>query len=311
MATTSPQSFTLELQQCCDDVVSFLAGEANEHNLALSKSAIKDAMSKGALWRASNGKPRRLRRKSAPLKAGDVLHFYFDPVQLALNPLAPTLVEDCGAFSVWDKPCGMPMLGSKWCDHTALERWVSVNHLAGGASYIVHRLDRWASGVVVIAHSKKAAAELAAQFANRSTRKIYRALSAGHLEESLPKTIEIPVEGKRALTIIHQIKPATSLLNYSDAQNVDADSQARLFRSQSVSELLIEIKTGRKHQIRCHCSEIGLPLLGDRRYGSNRDCQHANHKYGDDFDLQLRATSLSLIYEGRQYQWESPNGQIR
>lgn len=275
----------------------------------LNNAAIKEAMSKGGLWHLANSgdgkkkKHKRLRRKSAKLSTGDKLYFYFDAELLRHEPLKPVLVECKGDFSVWDKPCGMPMLGSKWSDHLSFERFVAVNHLGGGATFIVHRLDRWASGLVVIAHNKKAAAHLAEQFATGQTKKFYRALCCNEslaVEAfELPHLISAPIDGKASKTIIRAIKPATTLLNTSKAIGerpvFDADIPKDIY------QLDVQIETGRKHQIRRHLSGLGLPIIGDRLY--SKECSDlAKCNYGE-LDLQLRAVNLSLIYQEELCQW--------
>lgn len=298
-----PQQFSFVLDKPCGDSVAFLAAETG-----LSKTAIKSAMTRGALWysRGQGGadghKPRRLRRKSVQLKVGAELHLYFDSQILNLRPLEPKLIEDCGEFSVWDKPSGMPMLGSKWCDHTAFERWVEVNHLAGGETYIVHRLDRWASGLVVLAHSKQAAGGLAELFATRQTRKQYLALTDTSIDlnlqlQRLPLTLDAPVESKPSKSVLIDIKPATSLLNKSDQQKIDAVDLRGVF------ELRIAIETGRKHQIRRHCAGIGWPLLGDKLYADSSVASKFEVE-GLEVDLQLRSVCLGFHFESKDYLWE-------
>ena len=88
----------------------------------------------------------------------------YNPAVLALEPLTPSLVEDCGHFSVWNKPAGMLCQGSRWSDHTTLYRWAEIHLSPQRPSFLIHRLDRMTSGLTVLAHNKKVAAYLAAQF---------------------------------------------------------------------------------------------------------------------------------------------------
>lgn len=302
---TVPERFELVVQADSDNPVELLAQHSR-----LSKAVIKDAMAKGALWYQSSanpsvGKPRRLRRKSVRLVVGDKLYFYFDSRLLVTQPLQPQLVESYEDFSVWDKPSGMPMLGSKWCDHTSLERWVSVNHLNGGTVYLVHRLDRWTSGLVLVAHSKISASLLAEQFASRQTHKCYRALSVERTgfsrfsDYKLPQEIKTPVDGRSARTIINSVKPATALLNIDSGRKFDAQARSAKCDLKGIWQVDVEIETGRKHQVRKHLAEVGLPVLGDRQYGVESE------KESKDFrpDLQLRAVRLSLNYQDKPFDW--------
>ena len=58
--------------------------------------------------------------------------------------------------------------------------------------------------------------------------------------------------------------------------------------------LELEIETGRTHQIRRHCADAGLPLLGDRRYGLQIE----------GYDLQLQAAALAFDWQGERCSWE-------
>ena len=121
----------------------------------LSRSAIKLAMQCGAVWlqRHDDGrahKPRRVRRKSASVRPGDIIFFYYDHTYLQRSAQPPRLLDDRGQFSVWVKPSGVRVYGSKWGDHLSLLRGVELA-CPGRNSFLVHRLDQWTSGLIAIA----------------------------------------------------------------------------------------------------------------------------------------------------------------
>jgi tRNA pseudouridine32 synthase/23S rRNA pseudouridine746 synthase len=235
-------------------------------------------MTKGAVWHSRGRRTRRLRRHTAPLHPGDWLHLYFDPAVLTQTAPKPTLIADEGEYSVWHKPYGLRSQGSKWGDHTTLARWAELHLEPERPAFIIHRLDRAASGLMMLAHGKGTARRLAALFQNREIEKHYHAIVHGRLPgDGPPLTVDRPIDGKRALSHIRSL-------------GVSADRKLSL--------LEIRIETGRKHQIRRHLAGLGLPILGDRLYG--RD--------GDSEDLALAAVSLrfSCPITGAARRYELP-----
>ncbi len=218
-------------------------------SVPLSRQKLKQAMEKGGIWlKKAKGGRRRLRRAKSLLHKGDVLELHYDAHILATEAPAPTLVADKNAYSVWFKPENMLSQGSKFADHCAITRWVEKNHTPARAVYLVHRLDRAASGLILLAHDQKTAAKLSELFRSRNIQKQYRVVVKGRFEEELPRRIDFPLDGKEAESVI---------------------LSARAEEAQS--ELTVEIKTGRKHQIRRHLSELGWPVLGDTLYGDKNE----------------------------------------
>jgi len=232
----------------------------------LSKSRIKDAMNKGAVWVAKNkGKTYRLRRATAPVKSGDCLSIYYDAKLLALAPLRPECISDQSRYSVWFKPAGLMTQGTQYGDHCSLLRQAELFFKPKRAVFPVHRLDREASGMVLIAHDKAAAGKLSGLFRSQQIIKRYRAQVLGNPGAHRPQgTIDQPLEGKSAVTEF-------VVTGYDPASNISAVD--------------IIIHTGRKHQIRRHFEAIGFPVMGDPRYGRGN-----KNKSG----LKLMATALEF-----------------
>lgn len=228
-----------------------------------------------------HSKPRRLRRIKSQLKAGDQLTLNYDAAVLAGTCPDAKLIADEGNYSVWYKPAGMLCQGSRWGDHTTLNRWAEKHLQPERSAFIVHRIDRMASGLVVLAHSKKTASYLAKQFADRKVEKSYRVIVAGEVDLSLPHLIDSDIEGKSAITTITDKWLAQGLeKNFND--------------SAACSVLDIDIETGRKHQIRRHLSSLGHPVLGDRLYG-NSSVKPGDADLPLDSDLQLTAIKMAFI----------------
>lgn len=263
--TSEPQQIHLTLTDAAVSPVDLLAADSG-----LSKQQIKQAMHKGAVWRSEGKQAYRMRRAAKNLKDGDTLHLYYDEKVLSEIPLQAQLIADEGSYSVWYKPYGMRSQGSKWGDHCALYRWVEVNAKPERPAFLVHRLDRAATGLILVAHQKKAATALTKLFEQRDVDKRYRVVVAGQFSVETgawakKQTFTGEVDGKAAIS-------HARCLAYNAEKN------------RSLLEVTIE--TGRKHQIRCHLAEAGFPVIGDRLYG--------DAKLHDE-DLQLAASSLAFL----------------
>ena len=244
--------------------------EKTDH--ALSKAQLKEAISKGALWLTRGKHTQRLRRVKKPLENGDQLHFYYNSAVLASKVPSAILISDESNYSVWYKPYGMLSQGSKWGDHCTIARFAQQHLSPERPAFIVHRLDRAATGLILIAHSKKAAQALSSMFENRTTgnnslKKHYQIIVHGnHSINEQPQVISTDVDGKSA-------RSTFTCLAYDEKKD------------QSLIE--VKIDSGRKHQIRIHAASIGLPVVGDRLHGIADENEAQN--------LQLCAVSLSFI----------------
>jgi tRNA pseudouridine32 synthase/23S rRNA pseudouridine746 synthase len=231
----------------------------------LSKQRIKLAMSQGAVWVTRGRNTRRLRRVKRALSVGDEVHLYYDAGILAEIPPEPALIADVAAYSVWRKPCGLRSQGSKWGDHCTVVRWAERHLRPERPAFTVHRLDRAANGLILVAHSRSIAAILSTLFRDRKMEKRYRAVVAGDFSgQPNPVRVELPIGDRESVSEI-------SWLQTSDD------------RSRSLVDVTIE--TGRKHQIRRHLADLGYPILGDRLYGAGAT---------DGVDLQLTAYLLAF-----------------
>lgn len=260
MATSPPFEAHITIENTEPSAVSLLSKATG-----LSKQTVKQAMQKGAVWLTRQKHTQRLRRVSRKLKLHDEIHLYYDAEVLATTPPKAHLIADESDFSIWYKPGGMLSQGSKWGDHCTITRW-AVQHLRPERSaFLVHRLDKAANGLIMIAHSKKAATALSALFQQRHITKTYQAIVHGFVpEQPACLTLDDDIGGKTAITHV-------KMLAYS--------------KTRDCSHVSITIETGRKHQIRRHLSQAGFPILGDRHYGKSQDTA---------LDLQLTAVSLAF-----------------
>jgi len=236
------------------------AVELLQAHCALSKGQIKDVMHKGAVWQSQGKKTIRLRRAKKQLNVGQTLHLYYNEEALSEGFTKPQLIDDCGEYSIWNKPCGMMSQGSKWGDHSTISRYAEVTLAPQRSAFIVHRLDRATHGVILVAHTKNAVRKLTNMFEQRQITKKYQTVVHGRFAETQEFTGDIDERSA-----------------YTKASNLTYDQVL------NVSLLDIEIGSGRKHQIRRHLSEAHFPIVGDRLYGNDEN----------EVDLQLCAYHLS------------------
>ncbi len=222
-------------------------------------------MTKGAVWLSRGSNIRRLRRQPKRLDQGNELHLYYNARVLNETATPAKCLYDLGDYSVWHKPFGMWSQGSKWGDHCALPRWAERHDDASRTAFVVHRLDRAATGIMLLAHTKSMARALSTRFRERQVDKRYRVYVLGDFRTlDQPVIVTDPLDGRAAHSEFYWLRTESALVR---------------------SEIEAKLKTGRKHQIRRHLSDLGFPVLGDRLYGLGER---------DDCDLALVAWSLSF-----------------
>lgn len=176
----------------------------------------------------------------------------------------------------FNKPAGIPIQPDK----TATKSLQDLGEIYAKSNlFIIHRIDRPASGVVVLAKSKKGLARMNVQFQERTIQKTYLAVvkkapetSEGQLVHYLRKNekanktqvFEEPVKGGKK-----------AILNYKVVG-----------KSDNYTLLEIDLETGRHHQIRAQLAKIGSPIKGDVKYGARRG--------NKDRSIHLHAWKLSF-----------------
>ncbi len=144
--------------------------------------------------------------------------------------------------------------------------------------FIVHRLDKDTSGVIVFAKSIKVKNILQDNWDDSAKTRNYIAIVEG-----------IPKEKEK--TIKSWLKETSTYLTYSSNRENDgklAITKYKIIKTNKNNSVLeIKILTGRKNQIRVHLSDIGHPILGDKKYGS---------KVNPLKRLALHANKLELIH---------------
>ena len=163
---------------------------------------------------------------------------------------------------VVNQPSGQLVQGDRPGRTTLLDEgkaWLKERHDKPGNIFLglVHRLDRPASGVLVLARTSKAASRLSDEIRSHRPRKVYWAKVSG----------EVPSAGSWSDRL--EREEYASRVVVAPAGKEARLSFTCLNRDSNVSTVEIDLGTGRHHQIRVQFSHRGYPILGDKRYGSD------------------------------------------
>jgi tRNA pseudouridine32 synthase/23S rRNA pseudouridine746 synthase len=197
------------------------------------------------------------------------------------QPKGLKVIHEDRDIIVVEKPCGLLTIGTERDKsrtvHSILNEYVRKGDpRSRNRVYIVHRLDRETSGILILAKSE--AAKIFLQGHWQETDKRYLTVVYGSLT---PKTgmISSYLAENSAFTVYSTPDPAVGKLSHTE--------YTVLKEAKGFSLLEIHLLTGRKHQIRVHLSEKGHPVVGDRKYGKGNDA------FGT---LALHARSISFTH---------------
>ena len=197
------------------------------------------------------------------LKYKDKIYLYnFNPETTFLNKkkYVPTkkdiyssesfIIENNENFVVVNKPPGLPVQGGTKSYKNLVGNLSKSEVFKNSKPYIVHRIDKDTSGILIIAKTRKFAQLLTSLFRIRKIYKTYLAICYGSLEKNSGELINdlTRYEGKKKI-----IENAKTIYNVIDKNNF-------------CSLISLNPITGRKHQIRKQLSMIGNPVLGDNKY---------------------------------------------
>jgi 23S rRNA pseudouridine1911/1915/1917 synthase len=238
----------------------------------------------------------RVRVNGVVVRRGDTAVGPGDRIELGAPPPAPIppplrLVHEDADVVVIDKPPGLLTIADaaerERTAYRLVRDWLDAR--GAGRVFVVHRLDRETSGLVVLARSAAAKAALQAQFRARTAERVYVAMVEGVVRDAAG-TLTARLVEDRSL----RVRPAPAA-----RAGREAITRYRVLeRSGDTTLLELTLVTGRRAQIRTQLADVGHPIVGDRTYGARRAGAPR---------LCLHATRLGFVHpDGRRVVFESP-----
>ena len=243
-----------------------------------------------------NGKIKVNKKKvksSYKLKKADKVYLYnFDyksnlvskkkyiPNKKIIKEAESDILENNENFIVINKKAGLPVQGGTKIKENVINILTNSDYFQNTMPYIVHRIDKDTSGVLIVAKNRNTAQQLTSLFRIRSIHKIYLAISCGNIDKK-KDTIDnnlIRYEGNKKIL-------ERAITHY---QKIDTNNNYTFFKLKPI--------TGRKHQIRKHMIDLKCPIVGDHKYFIKK----TKNKY-----LMLHAYKIKFMLNNIKYTFKA------
>ncbi len=209
-----------------------------------------------------------------------------------LLPKGLVIIYEDRDILVVDKPPGLLTIATD-TEKSRTAYFILTDYVRRGCArsknriFIVHRLDRETSGILIFAKSEDAKLRLQSQW--KDTKKKYLAVVHGKCEKRSETISTYLVENK-----------AHAVYSTSDTTKGKLSHTAYevLKQTKEFALLDVDLLTGRKNQIRVHLADIGHPVVGDQKYGKGKDA----HKR---LALHARSISFQHPFSGAQLTFET------
>ena len=188
----------------------------------------------------------------------------------------------------FNKPGGIPLQPDKTEEKSLLDLG---EIYAKSTIFVIHRIDRPTSGIVLFAKSKKGLARMNKQFRERTIKKTYLAVVKNAPEKEVGQLIHYLRKNEKSNKTQVFEEPVKggkeAILNYKI-----------IGKSDNYTLLEIDLETGRHHQIRAQLAKIGSPIKGDVKYGarrSNKDRSIHLHAWKLSFQHPVTLETVDLV----------------
>ena len=207
--------------------------------------------------------------------------------------MIPVIYENNEIYII-NKPAGLAVQGGQGVVHSVDRDFAEET---GQKVYLVHRLDKDTSGLMIVAKNPSAAGKWTKLIASKLARKEYAALCAGRLSAKngiIKEDIIQHGESKAAVTH-YQVEKEWVVPYENDSGSGEIP----------MSLIRLELETGRMHQIRIHLAKSGCPIAGDDQHG-NFKVNKLLKKFCGIKRLQLSSVKLTIPLEGQEKIFEIP-----
>tara|TARA_Y100001970_G_scaffold278356_1_gene383928 strand:- start:1581 stop:2486 length:906 start_codon:yes stop_codon:yes gene_type:complete len=199
------------------------------------------------------------------------------PTDKIIKDTENDIIENNSDFIVLNKKSGLPVQGGTKIKDNLINILTNSNYFNNTKPYIVHRIDKDTSGVLIIAKNRSTAQQLTSLFRIRKIHKIYLAITFGSIDKK-KDTINnnlIRYEGNKKI-----LEKATTSYKI-----IDSNKKFSLFK--------LKPTTGRKHQIRKHLVDLECPIVGDKKYFIQKPSKTSQ--------LMLHAYEIKFILNNKKY----------
>jgi len=237
-------------------------------------------------------------KSSYRLKTGDLIEVYdiaklkpsnkkekikYLPKKKEIGTYDDYVIEDNENFIVINKPTGIPVQSGTKSFKNIIDILKNTKYFENSQPFIVHRLDKETSGILIIAKNRKYAQLFTSLFRIRKIHKTYLAIVYGKVDKSIKKMKD-------------------DLIYYENNKKITQKSitYLKIIRSnEGYSYLELNPITGRKHQLRKQLLKIGSPIIGDDKYFLN-DRKRIKTK-----NLMLHAYKIKFMINNIQYNFKA------
>jgi len=237
-------------------------------------------------------------KSSYRLKSGDLIEIYeiskfkakekiekikYKPKKKELSKYDDYIIENNDNFIVINKPAGVPVQSGTKSFKNITDLLKDSKYFEGSKPFIVHRIDKETSGILIIAKNRKYAQLFTSLFRIRKIHKTYLALTYGKINKSVKSMLDDLIYFENKKKIIQKAISNIKILKSND----------------ELTYVELNPITGRKHQLRKQLLNLGNPIIGDDKYFLT------NFKKIKTKNLMLHAYKIKFMINNVQYNFKA------